>query len=249
MNRFWGHSLSAALCAVGAAIAVPACVAHNDGSIFVQGVLAPPIPNGNTCTYNPDPTSLFIPRGLVDGALTDTYSPEFLVGNQLIPQGNTTTPTPETARIEIQGTIIKVTDPTDNSVWENNSVLTSGILNPSSGSTPGFGAIGASIMDANAIAHFKPAAIGDPTKLAVVDVTFYGVTLGGQSIQSNVFQFPVEVCNGCLVCIPSLPTGDTPAQYCGRQIGAISGCGQACSIGQDQPSDCQVCTGNPACAG
>ena len=135
MNRFWGHSLSAALFAAAAGTAIPAC-AHDDASIFVHGVLAPPTPNGNVCVYTPDPTSPLIARGVVDGALTDNYSPEFLVGNQLIQRGNSATPDTETARVEIQGTIIKVTDPIDNSVWENNSVLTAGILAPAAGAAP-----------------------------------------------------------------------------------------------------------------
>ena len=125
MNRFWGHTLSAAVLTVVAGIAIPAC-AHDDASIFVTGVLYPPTPNGQSCTYSADPTAPLLSRGLVDGAVTDNYSPEFLVGSTLVPKGNPSIPNSETARVEIQGTLIKVVDPVDNSVWENNTVLTSG---------------------------------------------------------------------------------------------------------------------------
>ena len=130
-------------------------------------------------------------------------------------------------------------DPTDNSVWENNTVLTAGILEPASGSAPGYSAISANIMDAKAVQHFTPAA-GAASKLAVVNVTFYGVTLGGQSIQSDVFQFPVDVCYGCLV---SSPPGAAKG-YCSGATPSSSTT-VACVIGQDQPTDCQKCYGSP----
>ena len=98
MNRFWGHTLSAAVLTVAAGTAIPAC-AHNDASIFVHGVLLPPTPNGNACIYTADPTAALINHGVVDGALTDNYSPEFLVGSTLIPKGNLATPDSETARL------------------------------------------------------------------------------------------------------------------------------------------------------
>ena len=46
-------------------------------------------------------------------------------------------------------------------------------------------------MDAQAIKHFTPASAAEPSKIAVVYVTFYSETLGGQTVQSNQFQFPV----------------------------------------------------------
>ena len=52
MNRFCGHTLSAAVLAVAAGAAIPAC-AHDDASIFVHGVLFPRTP-----TETPAPTRL-----------------------------------------------------------------------------------------------------------------------------------------------------------------------------------------------
>src|ERR1700761_4295385 len=103
MNRFWGHTLSVASLAVLAGSYVPAC-AHNDGSLFVDGVLAPPIPSGDMCTYTASPTSQMLSGGAVDAALVlgstgeGGYAEIFLLGNQLIPQGNATTPDTETSR-------------------------------------------------------------------------------------------------------------------------------------------------------
>ena len=95
--------------------------------------------------------------------------------------------------------------------------------------------------------------------LAALSVTFVGFsalviiirqTLGGQSIQSNEFEFPVDVCFGCLVTVP--PGAQTG--YC-QGLLPLASSNVACELGQDQYSDCQSCysckTGSssgPACA-
>jgi len=243
MNRFWGHTLSVAGLAVAAASAAPAC-AHNDASLFVHGVLFPPTPSSGVCTYTADPTAAGLSRGLVDGALRDNYTPSFLLGSTLIAQGNSSTPDSETARIEIQGAIVQVVDPTDNSTWENNTVLASSIIEPASGTQPAYTAMSASIMDAKAIAHFTPTAASTGTgaagvtNLALVYVTFFGQTLGGQSLTSNQYQFPVDVCSGCLVTDPP----GALAGYCQGEF-PVATSAAACDVGQDQISDCQTCCG------
>ena len=253
MVRFWGHAVSTAAIAAAVASAVPAC-AHDDASVFVVGVLLPPTPNGNVCTYTVAPSAPMIDRGVVDGALRDNYSPEMLVGSTLIQKGNSVTPNSETARIAIQGVRVQVIDPVDNSTQMNNTVLASGEIEPASGTVPAYSAIGATIMDAQAIAHFTPKAVGAPTNLAVVHVKFFGKTLGGQSVESDDFQFPVDVCFGCLIYMPA---NAASIDYCAGGV-AQNGTAKACEPGQDQPVDCQACSGatplccpaaNPWCAG
>jgi hypothetical protein len=235
MNRFWGQTLSVAVLAVAAGSAVPAC-AHDDASLFVHGVLAPPPPSGNQCIYTADPTAAHISRGIVDGALRKDYSPEFLVGNTLIARGNPATPNSETARIEVQGAIVQVVDPKTNAQIENNTVLTSAIVEPASGAQPSYTALNASVMNENAIAHFAPTATPNSRQLALVYVTFFGQTLGGQSIQSNQYQFPVDVCFGCLVTVPP----GAPSGYCQGKL-PLASSDVACELGQDQLADCQSC--------
>jgi hypothetical protein len=241
MNRFWGQTLSVAMLAAAAGSAVPAC-AHNDASLYVDGVLAPPTPTGGECVYTPDPTSPHISIGEVDGALADHYSAEFLLGNTLIAQGNSATPNAETSRIEIQGAIIQVIDPATNATVESNTVLTTALLEPASGTTPSYAATSATIMNKAAVQHFTPA--GNGSNIAQVNVTFYGVTLGGQSIQSNVYQFPVEVCSKCLIYVPAgAPTGAT-LNYCAGKS-PLADSVSACHPGMDQPEDCQFCYAGP----
>lgn len=240
MNRFWGRAVSAAVLSVVGGMAVPAC-AHDDASFFVAGVLEPPQPTGNVCTYTFSPASPMLARGLVDGALRHDYSPEVLLGSTLIGRANSTTPNSETARIQINGAQVRVVDPTDNSVWMNNSVLTSGLLDPASGTQPSYYGLGVTMMDAKAIAHFLPAP--GSSKLAVSYVKFYGTTLGGQSIESDELQFPIDVCNSCLIYFPA---NAVSTNYCAGSV-AASTTVKACTLGQDQPADCQSCVGIPEC--
>jgi hypothetical protein len=181
-------------------------------------------------------------RGLVDGSLTDSYSPEILVGSTLIARGNSSAPNSETARIAIQGAQVRVVDPTDNSVWMNNTVLASAMVDPAQGTQATYSALGVTIMDSKAIQHFRPGA-GNASKLAVSYVKFYGQTLGGQSIESNELQYPIDVCDGCLVYFPANAVSQN---YCAGGV-AASASVKACAVGQDQQTDCQSCVGLPAC--
>jgi hypothetical protein len=99
-------------------------------------------------------------------------------------------------------------------------------------------------MDATAIKHFLPSTSGTGgSNIAQVYVTFLGQTLGGDSVTSNVFQFPVNVCYGCLVSYPPA----APAGYCKGGVASES-TAAASLIGQDQVSDCQLCSDVPFCA-
>jgi hypothetical protein len=246
MNRFWGQTLSSALFAMAAASAFPAC-AHNDGTLFVHGVLFPPTPNGTQCTYTADPTAAELSRGTVDAALTDAYVPEFLLGSSLLAQANAITPQNETSTLTLEGVDVQVVDPVTNAQIMNNDVLAAGIVEAAAGSSPSYTAIGAAVMNAAAVAHFDPGlnseGFANPSKLAEVFVKFYGKTLGGQYVESDQFLFPVDVCHGCLVSFPATPNLQA---YCSGAVASLA-TSQPCVIGQDQPVDCQRCYPLPAC--
>jgi hypothetical protein len=251
MNRFWGHTLSSALVAMAAASAFPAC-AHDDGTLFVHGVLFPPTPNAGVCTYTGTPTAAELPRGTVDAALTDAYSPEFLLGSSLIAQANASTPQTETSTLTIQGVDVRVVDPTTNAQVMNNSVLAAAIVEAASGSSPSYTPIGAAVMDGAALAHFDPGVSStgeaNPPKLAEVYVKFYGTTLGGEYVESDEFLFPVDVCHGCLVSFPAGLNGTALQNYCAG-VGNSLATSVPCSPGQDQPEDCRLCYPLPVCGG
>jgi hypothetical protein len=247
MNRFWGHAVSTAVLAVAAGAAFPAC-AHDDSTLYIQGVLEPPTPANNVCTYVISISSTFLSRGRVDAGLTESYAPLFLVGSQMKSVANSDNVRAETGRINIQGALVRVVDPADGSVWMDATVLSAGTIEPAQGTTSAYLGIGATIMDKHAIDHFDPglAVPLNPSKLAVAYVKFYGQSLGGQSIESEEFQYPIDVCNGCLVDFPPQGSVQKLHDYCSGLLPPSNPL-IPCALGQDQPADCQLCFAKPAC--
>jgi hypothetical protein len=242
MNRFWARATSTAATALLAGLIIPAC-AHNDGSIFIRHVMAPP----GGCVYQADPSQVAITEGLVDASLTGAYTPWVLIGNQLTARASVEDSRVESARVVIQGALVKVVDPADGSVQMDNTVLTSGTVDPGTGTNPSWGVASVTMMNQAALAHFDPGAVGQPSRLGVAYVKVFGETLGGQSVESNEFQFPINVCHGCLVFFPP---GSGTNNYCAA--GTVGGSSAtnvptACVPGQDEPIDCSLCYPIAAC--
>ena len=76
-------------------------------------------------------------------------------------------------------------------------------------------------------------------------VRFFGQTLGGESVETNEFGFPVNVCRGCLVAFPRAEMDpNLPEPNCGLAGAASSSSSTSvpCVIGQDLTVDCSVVT-------
>jgi hypothetical protein len=245
MKRFWGRASSTAAAATIAGSIIPAC-AHDDATLFIRHVMAPPATaNGGSCVYQSDPNQPFISAGTADAALTTSYTPTVLVGNQMIAQGASDQVRAETARINVQGAFVKVVDPADGSVVMNNTVLAATTIDPGSGTNPSWAPVSVTMMNQTALQHFDPGSASAPSRVAIAYVKVYGVTLGGQSVESNEFQFPIYVCHGCLV---SFPAGADTTNYCsGGGSATAAQVKVPCVVGADQPVDCTLCFPNPAC--
>lgn len=258
MKRAWGQVLAAVSLLAGlggAGAAFMACV-HDDSTLYVHDALAPKFSQmGSICTWTPDPMQAFISSGVLDVSLSPNgYEGIFLVGNQLVPQVNSSQLMTETSFVTIQGAVVRVTDRLGNTVGKPFTRLTSATIPPSSGGVPGYAPVFVQIVDQSAlgIADIQglPLGLGGAVRL-VSYVRFFGKTTGGQSVESNEFEFPVDVCNGCLVnftdnsnytapnCVPNTTSATS-----------TTGTPQApCFLGQDLPVDCSlVCQGIPSCA-
>ena len=247
LKRIWGHGIAALALA---AITASAC-ADNDGSVFVVGVLAPPSPAANgTCTYQNTPTGPFVFRGHMDVGLATSYTPIVLLGNQLVPRGNAQESRVETNRVQIQGSVVRVTDAAGTEL-RSFTVPASGFIEVASGTTPGYGPAATTLIDPDTASALRTQLSANPstTRTIISYVKFFGQTLGGTHIESGEFQFPTEVCYGCLVSFPSGSSdANQPLPNCKGVISGSSGTiSQPCAAGQDQPIDCRLCQGLAVC--
>lgn len=247
----WQRIIHYGILAVGAVALTASACAENDGSVFVVQVMAPPTPAADgTCTYTNSPTSAFLGGGTLDVGLATSYSPVMLLGNQLVARGNAQESRVETNRVQIQGSVVRVTDAAGTEL-RSYTVPASGFIDVASGTTPGYGLASTTLVDPDTAASLRTALAGSAsTRTLISYVKFFGQTLGGTHVESGEYQFPIAVCYGCLV---SFPPGSTdasqPTPNCKNAIGGSSGGTVAtpCRLGQDQVSDCRLCQGISVC--
>jgi hypothetical protein len=247
-KRVWAHVVTG-LTTVGLSGLLASACAHDDSTLFVVDVLAPQLVTaGQMCSFTNNPTQAVIPSGVLDTSLTLTYNPEYLVANQMVSQANPSQLQTETSYITIQGAIVRITDSLGNQIKTFTRLGVTTIA-PASGTTPSFAPIGVTTIDeATAIANTP---MSGSTVRLVTYVTFFGQTTGGDNIESNEFEFPVDLCAGCLVKISA--TDSNPCYM--NQPNCVNGASNAttstepvpCVIGQDAPVDCSQCLNFAAC--
>jgi hypothetical protein len=260
MKRVWGHVLAGiGVLGIGSG-AVFACV-HNDSSIFIQNVLAPQlVSSGQACTYTSATTQPYLPSGTLDVLFRDHYDAVYLVGNQLVAEANSSQLMTETSTVTIQGGIVRLTDSSGNALGTGTFTrLTSGTIYPAAGGVPSYTAIGlTSVIDAATVMALKNNAqtgaliAGGGSVRVVTYVRFFGNTLGGRYIESDEFEFPVDVCSGCLITFSEAdvnPCYKTPNCLGNPAAGTSSANTAPCNVGQDQGIDCAQCQAVPQCRG
>jgi hypothetical protein len=249
MNRFWRNVRIAAALGIAGVASLPAC-AHDDSTIYVHGVLAPPATgamNGQACpAFTPAPDQPFLAIGTVDVGLTNVYEAPVLIGNQLLATGNQIQVRAETNRVQIEGAVVRVTDPAGNEISSFTS-LTSGLIDPAAGTSPSFLATFVTLLDPSTAIRIRdgkePVVAHDPltmrsqSKTVIVYFKMFGKTLGGEDVETAEYQWPLRVCRGCLVSFTPDATGAINCLAM-PQTPVIP-----CILGQDQPLSCFFCFG------
>ena len=69
----------------------------------------------------------------------------------------------------------------------------------------------------------------------------FGQTLGGGRAASNVFEYSITACKGCLIEYDTDPT-QTPVPNCFAAPPTSETGPTVCFVGQDSPVDCHVCS-------
>ena len=224
--------------AVGVATAL-ACV-HNDASIFIGGVLFPPIAvAGAECAYTGSATSPFLSRGTFDVGLANRYEPKVLLGNQLAARGDQTQVRAETARFIAQGATVRLTDAAGGEITSY-TVQLAAQVEPASGSAASYAYFGVTLVDSDTVALLRKAlTLRGPSKRVVAYFKVFGQTLGGESVESSEYQFPIDTCLGCLVAFTGQPCGGGGAASTTQAV--------ACTAGQDQYQDSCLCAALAVC--
>lgn len=213
--------------------------AENRSSLFVRGVLKF---DPDTCEVTAEATAATILRGALDVAFTTEYSAALLIGNQMVRRGNAATLRTETSRVQFESADVHTFDSAGNELAAFTAPAT-GFVDPSTGAEPGFGFANVVLVDSGT----ATAAIGNsggPVEV-LASVIVRGRTLGGEEVATGEWQFPIDICRGCLVFFPGEADDITlPGPNCAdRSDGPTS----ACRIGLDTGVDCRVCPGNPVC--
>lgn len=277
MKRFWlqvGVSIGTSLFA-GAIVS--AC-AHNDASIFIRQVFAPSVPTNGICIFTADPTQPSISVGQADVSFSSlgSYTPELLIGNQIIQQANVNAVQAETSRVIITGAITRITDLKGGTVLDllsdmcgqghldqaacttgkslqNGTLQTpqnpfstfeAGAVEPASGVTASYAAMGVTLVDGATVAtlrdYFQNSVVANgsaafSTQIQLITYTkLEGKTLGGDAVESNEFVFPVNFSYGGLVGNPVVPLSNSALGAC-LEHATIPTTGQTCTYGQDVP--------------
>jgi hypothetical protein len=256
MKRLWGHVMAGGLLLAGTAAISTACV-NDNSTVFIFDVLAQQLVSpGSQCLFTTDPTQPDITSGVLDVGFVDTYYAEFLVGNQIVPQGNASIPQTETSYVQFTSAVVKITDTADHTLANYTEIIGAAALAPAQGTTPSYEPIGVTIVNETAVASVKQAVVAGGTRQLITHTYFLGATLGGESVQTNDFAFPVTLCYGCLVSYSASDVDlNAPIPNCLGAIESASASASStalpgpCFVGQDDAIDCSQCLGLPVCSG
>jgi hypothetical protein len=197
------------------------------------------------CTVDNSPTSVSLLRGSLDIAFQSQYRADLLVGNQLVPRGNSSQLRTETARVQIQGSIARAEDANGAVAWGPVTVPGSGFIDPASGADASFGVVSSVLLGTELTANLTTELQADPTLVrhftSVIRV--FGRTLGGMSIESGEWRFPINVCYGCTIVFPpeAIDPKVMPIPNCDLAASTGGTVARPCIVGQDDVVDCRVC--------
>jgi hypothetical protein len=244
MRRILGRVVVVCASALFIGAFAPACV-ENDQSIFVRAVLAPSTNRQNgLCVYTDDPQQTALFEGTLDVAIRDNYKAVVLVGSQMLNRGDPATARAEPNRVHLNGAVVKVMEP-DGAVIGEFTSLATGFADVQQNNNPDYGLMSIIGIDKPTADTLRGQVGSGATKQIVLQMKAFGKTLGGIDLESSEFQFPLQICNGCLINFGTADTARPAGEQCTGAI-STSGGGQVqlpCNPGQDgEAVPCQLCS-------
>jgi hypothetical protein len=216
--------------------------AENESSLFIEGVLSLP---ASDCVARPDAEAEMLTQGVLDVHFAQGYVAAVQVGNQLTQQGNREKLRTETSRLHLEGATGTVFDV--NGGEHEFEAIATGFAHPAAGTEPGLAAMVVNLINGETMDALLAAGEGD----IVVRFRVFGTTLGGKEVESGDYDFPIYLCDGCLVDYPIEAVASTvmpgEAYICGASADAGTE-ENICFYGQDQRFSCSDCASvDPVC--
>ena len=198
-------------------------------ALFIRGVL---VLEPGECIAKPDPMASTLLSGVLDATVRSRYDAAVLVGNTL--PADYEAVVLDRAQVEIRDR--------DGVVVSTKKVPTGGFVAHHGAELGGWGVATATLLDAADVAALVPASqtlAGDTVTLSA-RIRVEGQTLHGVRYVSTPFEFPIEVCRGCLIAYP-LAADDLkqPGYQCVSTEPLDEP--QPCWLGQDGWVDCRAC--------
>ncbi len=230
--------LSASTLLLGTMLLTPSC-ADNNSSLFIVGIVDI---NQSSCIAKPDNTGPFLASGTLDTVFAQGYTAVLVVGNQLTEEGSTEDLRTETSRVTLRGAEVTLTTLDGRALnvagaQSTFSTVGTGFVDPSAGDAPSYATMAVNII--------PPGLSGLPAQV-LAKIRVFGDTLGGTSITSSELDFPITVCQGCLINFDTPDTTQAAGTHfvCATTTASTTQTTAAapCILGQDKGFSCTLCS-------
>ncbi len=231
MNRWMTRICGVALLA-GMSLGLGNC-AHNDDMLVIIGAMYAQAPD---CSYLPSATAKLLLSGIVDLGFGANYTAVLMVSNQLASRGSKSRLRAETSNVTIDNAEVRLLAGGTQEIGYF-SVPASGYIAVGSGEDSGYGAVAIDVL---------PGSVQVPGDAGyiIAEIRLQGTTLGGASIDSNLFRFEIFVVDSSkyggngLVNYTLSPT----TKLCDSTVCTSTTQSTACFPGQDTYISCCDCS-------
>ncbi|MET0792452.1 MAG: hypothetical protein ABW061_13105, partial [Polyangiaceae bacterium] len=244
MRSATNYLLSVGLLGLGTLALTSSC-ADNNSSLFVIGVIDT---NSTSCVAKADTTVGFLANGTMDVLFTSSYTASVLVGNQLTQRGSREQLRTETSRISLRGAEVTLTtlDGRDLGIGIGSySTVGTGFVDASAGDVPSYASMAVNVIPP--LSRDRIDALLSATSVVLAKIRVFGDTLGNVSITSSELDFPINICEGCLVRYPAdaadpLQGANMPYKCTTAASTTQTTDVAPCVLGQDAAFSCTFCS-------
>lgn len=231
MKKLWKGAAALVLFGVACAPLASGCV-DAEAPFFIRNVK---YQGCGSVTVDTD----ILAAGTMDIRYSCNYLAVLELDNQLVARGDPAKLQIETSRISVESVDVEVLQADGETTLNAFTYPTTGFIDPANGTNPGRGLAGALLIDGGTASLIAQQGGG----LYIARIVAHGRTLGGSDLQTRPFDFPINVCDGCLCYQPAnddcADSESSPAEQCFFPQDSGFDCrwiGHSC----DEPATCGV---------